>query len=243
MAVGDKAVQRGTALSSQVHAALAESIATGRIAPRERVVLDRIAEQLGVSPTPVREAINRLIQDGLIEDAGNGRFHVVGLTPEYVINTFGVRGVLEGLAAELAAPRISTDHLAALRQALTDIDTTVDRGEYEVFASLDNSLHQIIRDAAGNPVLSRELRPLQIHIGLIFAHVNETYSRQQLAEYVQCSHAEHKRIVDVLAARDPRAARETVEQHVRDAGERYAGLIRNSASQPTVTHDPAASGE
>jgi DNA-binding GntR family transcriptional regulator len=227
------------ALSSQIHAALAESIATGRIAPRERLVLDRIAEQLGVSPTPVREAINRLIQDGLIEDAGTGRFHVVGLTPEYVINTFVVRGALEGLAAELAAASVSADHLAALRQGLTDIDAAVDRGEYEVFASLDNALHQIIRDAAGNPVLSREMRPLQIHTGLIFAHVNETYSRQQLAEYVQRSHAEHKRIVNALAARDSRAARETVEQHVRDAGERYAGLIQISAGHPAVTPSPA----
>jgi DNA-binding GntR family transcriptional regulator len=233
--VSDKIVQRGMALSSQVHAALAERIATGRIAPRERLVLDRIAEQLGVSPTPVREAINRLIQDGLIEDAGNGRFHVVGLTPDYVINTFGVRGVLEGLAAELAAPRISAEHLAALGQALTDIDETVDRGEYEVFASLDNALHQIIRDAAGNPVLSRELRPLQIHIGLIYAYVNETYSREQLAEYVQRSHAEHKQIVAMLAEREPGAAREAVEQHVRDAGERYAGLIRNSPGHPAIT--------
>jgi len=236
-------VQRGMALSTQVHAALADSIATGRIAPRERLVLDRIAEQLGVSPTPVREAINRLIQDGLIEDAGNGRFHVVGLTAAYVIDTFAVRGALEGLAAELAAPRISAAHLAALRQGLIDIDETVDRGEYEVFASLDNALHQIIRDAAGNLVLSRELRPLQIHIGLIYTYVNETYSRPQLAEYVQRSHAEHKRIVAVLAERDPGLARETVEQHVRDAGERYAGLIRHSPGYPELTPGAAPGSE
>jgi DNA-binding GntR family transcriptional regulator len=243
MAAAEKRVQRGVALSRQVHDALMERIAHGDIEPRERVVVEHVAEELGVSPTPVREALNRLLQDGLIEDDLNGRFHIVRLTPDYVMNTFLVRAALEGLAGELAAPQISPVHLTALRDGLSDIEAMVMRGEYEVFASLDDSLHQIIRDVAGNPVLSRELRPLQIHIGLIYAYVNRTYSRRQLAEYTQRSHEEHIRIVEALGARDPRTAREAVEKHIRDAGERYANLIRCSNVLPEIDSVEATGAE
>ena len=146
-------------LARQVHAALTERIAQGKIGPEERLVVERVAAELGVSPTPVREAINRLLQDGLVEDAPNGRLRIVRLTPDYVVNTFMVRAALEGLAAELAAPRVEADHMSALDEAMGKIEAAAKRGEYEVFSSLDDSLHQIIREAAGNPVLSRELRP------------------------------------------------------------------------------------
>jgi DNA-binding GntR family transcriptional regulator len=229
-----KSVERGVGLARQVHAALTERIAEGKIGPHERLVVERVAAELGVSPTPVREAINRLLQDGLVEDAPNGRIRIVRLTPDYVVNTFMVRAALEGLAAELAAPRVQSDHISALGEAMGQIEAAAKRGEYEVFSSLDDSLHQIIREAAGNPVLSRELRPLQIHIGLIYAYVNRTYSREQLAEYVQRSHEEHMHIVEVLADRKPRMARGAVEKHIRDAGERYANLIRFSNEHPEI---------
>jgi len=242
MTIVDKSVQRGVALSRQVHAALVESIATGKMLPSERVVVERVAQELGVSPTPVREAINRLIQEGLIEDDLNGRFHVVGLTPDYVIGTYMVSAALEGLAAELAAPRISDEHLVALRQALADAEGVIERGEYELFTSRNTSLHQIICDAAGNSVLSRELRTLRIHIGLVFAYANGIDSREQLAEYDQRSHEEHIRVVESLAGRDPRAARELMERHVRDAGVRCANLIDLGHEYPGIASREGASG-
>jgi DNA-binding GntR family transcriptional regulator len=239
----EKRVRRGVALSKQVHDALLEGIVQGKIKPRERVVVERVAEELGVSPTPVREAINRLIQDGLIEDVRNGRFHVVQPTPEYVLNTFLVRAALEGLAGELAAPQISPDDLAALRDGLAAIEGMVKRGEFEGFASLDDALHQIIRDLAANPVLSRELRPLQVHIALIYAYVNRMYSRQQPAKYAQRSYEEHIRMVEALAVREPRRARAAVEKHVRDTGKRYANLIKLGNGRSTIgSADEVSSG-
>jgi DNA-binding GntR family transcriptional regulator len=193
--------------------------------PEARLVVERIAADLGVSPTPVREAIQRLIQDGLVEDGPNGRLHVVRLTPDYVINTFMVRAVLEGLAAELAAASVDPPHLSALQQTLSQMGSVAQRGDYEVFWTLDDSLHQMVQEVAGNPVLSRELRPLQNHIVLIYSYVNQESLRQRLAEQSRRSHAEHVRLVEALAAHKPRVARREVEKHVRGAGERYAALI------------------
>jgi DNA-binding GntR family transcriptional regulator len=221
----DGRLRRAAPLSQQVHEALLERIATGRIGPGERAVVEHLAEQLGVSPTPVREALHRLMQDGLIDETSAGKFHVVSLTPEYIVETFQVRSALEGLAAELATPVMPEAHLEALRAGLREIDDAVRQGEYEIFARLDDSLHQAIRDAAGNAVLSREIRPFQIHIGLIYASLRRVHTRSSLAPYSQASHAEHKLIVEAMAGRDPQNARRAVEQHIRDAGTRYASLI------------------
>jgi DNA-binding GntR family transcriptional regulator len=228
-------VQRGVALSRQVHETLTESLVSGRIAPNERLVVEHLAEQLGVSPTPVREAVNRLLHDEVIEEASNGKFHVIGLTPDYVVDTFRVRARLEGLAVELAVPRMPSDHLAALTEGLDTIAAVVKRGEYEVFSLLDDSLHQSICDAAQNRALSRALRPLQIHIGIIYSYVNRTYSREQLAEYAVISHQEHQQIVAAMEQRDAIAAAQLIERHVLAAGERYAGLVAYSNEHPDAS--------
>jgi DNA-binding GntR family transcriptional regulator len=237
MTVRENSVERGIGLSRQVHSVLLDRIAQGKMGPEARLVVERIAAELGVSPTPVREAIQRLIQDGLVEDGPNGRLHVVRLTPDYVINTFMVRAVLEGLAAELAAASVDPPRLSDLRQALSQMGPVVQRGDYEGFWTLDGSLHRMVQEAADNPVLSRELRPLQNHIVLIYAYVNRESLRQRLAEHAKRSHAEHVRLVEALASHKPRLARREVEKHVRDAGKRYAALIESGRQSADMGRD------
>ena len=167
MGSSQKRIQRGPSLAMQVHDALLEQIATGRLEPGERLVIERLADELGVSPTPVREAVARLVQEGLTTEAPNGRLQVVALTEEYVRDTFLVRSALEGLGAELAAPRISESDLAALQALMADITAALAEGDYEVYVRTDAGLHRLIVEAANNMVLSNELQSLQPHIDLI----------------------------------------------------------------------------
>jgi DNA-binding GntR family transcriptional regulator len=95
-------IRRRPSLADQVYEALTDSISIGRLQPGERLVLDRLAEQLGVSQTPIREALARLMHDGIIEEAPHGKLRMISITPRYVSDAFLVRASLEGVAAELA---------------------------------------------------------------------------------------------------------------------------------------------
>lgn len=216
----EQRIHRRPSITSQVRTALCEDIANGTLARGARIVVERLAERFGVSPTPVREAVAGLIQDGLISETFDGKLQVVLLTRDYVLDTFAVRSVLEGLAAELAATRIAAADLATLSQALQETTAALARGDYAVYMTTDTLFHGLIGAAAGNPVLARELQSLQVHVAYI-----RGYAQRHVGEHMARSHQEHGQVVDALAGRDPIAARQAMEQHIRQSGERIAQLI------------------
>lgn len=213
-------VQRSPSLAVQVHTALLGLVGSGQLAPGERVVIERLAEQLGVSQTPVREAVARLAQEGLVVEAPNGRLHIVALSEQYVRDIFLVRGALEGLCAELATPALAADELAELAGLLADTTAALARGDTRPYMRSDARLHELLAAHTGNAVLGKELRSLQPHIDLI-----RGYSQRSEGEHMQASHAEHLAIVAALTDRDGARARQATEQHIRNAGERIIKLI------------------
>lgn len=212
-------LRRGPSLAAQAHAAISELIISGQIAPGERVVIERLAERLAVSQTPVREAVARLTQEGLVVEAAGGRLRVVELDERYVREVFLVRGGLEGLCVELATPRVPEAALAALRAVLDRTGPALARGDAELYSRSDAMLHQIVQ-AANNRILLNELRSLQPHIDLI-----RSYSQRNNGAHLAASHREHLLVVAALERRDAQAARRSMEQHIRAAGERIVRLI------------------
>lgn len=213
-------IKRAPSLATQVYEAILDSIVSGQREPGARIVVEHVAEQLGVSPTPVREALARLLQEGLISETATGKLQVVPLTPRYVADTFFVRGALEGLAAELAAPRISAAQLALLHAALVETAAALPAGDVTVYAATDALLHRTICDVANNAVLAREIQMLQFHVDYI-----RGYSQRQAGEHLRLSHDEHVRLLAALSLHDGLAAREAMETHIRNASARIAQLI------------------
>jgi DNA-binding GntR family transcriptional regulator len=213
-------IHRQPTLASQVRTALSEDIAAGALAPGQRILIERLAERLGVSPTPVREAIACWVEDGLIRKSADGRLQVVPLTRAYVVDVFLVRRALEGLAAELAASRLSDDELALLRASLAETTRGLEHGDFGPYVATDALLHGLVATAAGSPMLARELEVLQTHIAYV-----RGYAQRQAGDHMQLSHGEHERLLAALAGRDPAAARATMEQHIHQSGERIARLM------------------
>jgi DNA-binding GntR family transcriptional regulator len=218
--LSDEEIRRRPGLAEQVYNALRRSISGGKLRPGERLVVDRLAVQLRVSPTPVREALARLIQEGLVEEGAHGKLHMVPITPGYVADIFLVRASLEGLAAELAAPRISAAQLASLRDDLTKTSAALAMNDYRPHIGTDQRLHRVICDAAGNVALSRELQSLQLHTDYI-----RGFSQRHSGDHIRLSHADHLALLAALERRDPSAARVAMEQHIRAASERITRLI------------------
>lgn len=220
MTVQGRSIRRQPNLSHQVYEAVRESIATGQLEPGERIVLEHVAQNLGVSPTPVREALGRLLQEGLIQETSPGRLQVLELTPQHVLDTFLVRSVLEGLSAELATPRLAEADLARLDQALTEVEVALQQGEYETHWRADALLHRIVRESADNAVLYDKLEALRTQVDCI-----RVYSRRHAGEHIQQSHVEHRGVLAALASRDPDVARRVMESHIRQSGIRITHLI------------------
>jgi DNA-binding GntR family transcriptional regulator len=224
-----RSVRRAPTLATQVHEAILELITGGHIAPGERLVMERIAEQLGVSQTPVREAAARLVQEGLAVEAASGRLHVVALTESYVRDVFMVRSVLEGLCVELAAAQVTPADLEPLNQLLLETSATLPSGDHRAYARSDALLHSLMVERAGNRVLVRELQTLNPHIELI-----RGYSQRIDGAHLRASHQEHLQILGALQRGDVPRARFAMENHIRRALERIAGLVQFGGSAPAA---------
>jgi DNA-binding GntR family transcriptional regulator len=206
-------------LSEQTYNALCDGIVNGALKPGTRIVLERLADDLGVSPTPVREAVARLMQEGLVVDDTTGKLTVVPLTRTYVHDTFWVRASLEGLAAELATPVISSSKLEALNDSLQDAAGGLARGNAAPYIESDRFFHQVIADEANSQPLVRELSALQTHTSFI-----RGYAQRRLGDHIHKSQEEHIRILAEMNSRNADAARQLMEAHIRRTADRIIRL-------------------
>lgn len=232
---GMRRISRRPNLAAQTYDALCDAIASGNLLPGERIVLDRLAADLGVSPTPLREAIARLIHDGLMVDNADGKLCVVPLTAVYVHDTFWVRASLEGLATELACPALSGVELDTLETLFTQTSESLDRGEMDTYVRADAVFHQMIDEAAHNSVLARELDSLKTHVSYI-----RGYSQRQNGEHIRASHQEHLVILAALKRREAKQARDAMESHIRHTSDRIVRLIEFEAHRVAAIGDDQA---
>jgi DNA-binding GntR family transcriptional regulator len=213
-------IRREPSLTMQIYEALSERILDGYLKPGDPIIIEQVAAQLGVSPTPVRESLARLAEQGVITKGRNGRMSVQQLTPRYVRDIYLVRGTLEGLLAELAAPRVTAKDIQTLRDDLADILTTIDRGDYQQYIVAVDDIFGVIEGVVDSQTLSRELFVLRLHTGFV-----RSLTKRFVADYIQVLHDELQALVDGLADRDPVAARQAAERYVRNSGHRVAQIL------------------
>lgn len=192
-------------LREQIREHIVEGIVSGRWKPGERIVERRIATELEVSQTPVREALRELETLRLIESAPNKGVRVRNLTAADLEEIYPVRAGLEQIAAELAAPRLAEDTSALEPEvaALCEADRRSD-GEAQVRHTV--AFHRELVRASGNSVLLHTWESLGIEIWT-------TLSIRWLGTRQESYAEEHQAVVDAFRRRDPRVA-ELVKEHV-----------------------------
>jgi DNA-binding GntR family transcriptional regulator len=213
-------IRRQPSLAQQTYAALVEDIASGVLTSGERILIERLAERLGVSPTPVREAIACLVQEGMVDKLPDGKLHIASLSHAYVLDVFLVRSALEGLATELATTRVSEHDLQRLAVAFEQATTSLQRVDFGPYVAADALLHGTIIAAAGSVTLTRELVTLQTHIAYV-----RGYAHRHGGDHMHRSHHEHQAVLAALMQRAPERARHAMEHHIRQSGARIAELI------------------
>ena len=197
-------------LADQVFERLESEILGGRYQPGELLTELRLTEDLGVSRTPVREALRRLEQERLIELSTRG-IVVLGVTERDIEDIFTVRVRVEGLAAARAAEARGGDYLPEMREAIELQEYYVGRHDADHIKYMDNRFHELVYDASGSTVLRDVLLPLH--------KKTQKYRKAsvQNESRAERSLAEHRAVFEAIAAGDAAAAEVAMTTHVQNA--------------------------
>lgn len=225
---GDSNLSRG----ELVHGRLRDAIRAGRFAPGDRVREAEVASWLGVSRTPVREAFRRLQADGLLVFEPWRGVIVAQLDQQQLIELYAMRRVLEGTAAGLAARHAADSQIATLRDLMDQAEGAEGADER---AELNRHFHQNIYAAAHNRYLLQALNALRDSMALLPSTTYALEGRHAAAQ------AEHRRIVDAIAARDAAAAEDAAREHISEAERARLKVILNRERADADTREGAAS--
>jgi DNA-binding GntR family transcriptional regulator len=193
----------GQKLSGVAYAALLDMILRGSIAAGDLVTERQIAARLGMSRTPVREAVRRLEGEGTLERQRGGALVVKPFSMEEFLHALAVRRLLEGEAARLAAGKMSAEMLDAARQRIAQLRLN---GLGEDARQDDRDFHAAIAVASGNPVLATAISDLRRRTAM--------FRLGRLPERLDQVCEEHLAIVEALATGDGDAARTAVQRHI-----------------------------
>jgi len=193
------------AVRERVREELRERIVTGVLRPGDRLVERDLAEDLGVSRVPVREAIRSLEADGFVVVQSPRRVVVRQLSRVDVEELFDVREALEVLATGLACQRVDPPALRRLKRAVTEAARALAAGNINQAADANVRFHQEIVTLAGNGLLLSMLHQLEDRLRWLFRQ-NEDWDRLL---------HEHRRLYEAIASGDPELARACSVEHVR----------------------------
>ena len=197
-------------LAEQVFDRLEKDILSG-VYPRGEVLTEmRLCTDLGVSRTPIREALRRLEQEHIIEISGKGII-VLGVTDEDLRDIYDIRLEVEGYAAARTAERITDEEIEELREALELQEFYVSKKDAERIRMMDSRFHELIYRYTHSTVYFDTLMPL---LKKVQKHRKKSVENNSRA---QSSLDEHHKIFDAIAARDPKAAEAAMLAHVENA--------------------------
>lgn len=184
------------------------AIQSGELRPGERLMEVQLAESLGVSRTPVREAIRKLEKAGLVTITPRRGVYVAEISLEDTENILEIRGCLEGKAAELAAVRMTEDQKLALKNCLQAFVSHMQANRMKDALKEDLQFHLIIRQASKNQQLIQILEDLSEQVNRFrMVYLKDAAEAPSLPE-------EHAKLLQAFLDQDPRAARKAMEAHM-----------------------------
>jgi len=196
-------------LGQDVYEKLKQAIVKGDLPPKSRLIESRMANVMGISRTPVREAIHKLEREGLLRHNPSGGFFVVGLTRSDIEETFGIRSVLESYAARLAAAHHKgEEELDPLEQKIHKYQLHLDRGDLKALLRINTEFHDLLYALSRSPRLIKMINDLQDQIYRF---------RQVLLKAegnARISNEDHKLMLKLISKRDLEGVESLVREHI-----------------------------
>ena len=204
-------------LADQVYEKLEKEILTGVYRRGEIITEAALCENLGVSRTPVREALRRLEQDHIIESGAKG-MTVLGITPEDVRIIYEIRSRVEGLAAAACAKNATAQQIEEMKELIDLQEFYVSKRDSEKVKTMDSRFHEKLYQYSGSAIYYDTLMPLHTKVQKVRKRSVEDNSR------AADSTEEHRKILEAIAAHDCEAARIAADEHVKRAGEHIIAM-------------------
>lgn len=197
-------------LGETVYSRLADALMKGRFEPDARLTIRDLAQSLGTSVTPVRDAILRLIQDDALVQKSSREVRVPVVTPERYREIRIIRLRLEGLAARETALRADPEDIARLRDLVEANEQAIAASDWTAALELNQTFHFALADIAGLPLLRGILHRLWLQMGPLIAEAYQPGGRMMIDH--------HHALLQAVSAGDADAAERAIEKDIGDAG-------------------------
>ena len=209
-------------LEERVYIALEEEILDGTLKSGDTLTENSLSKRLGVSRTPIRAALHRLAEEGLVSFEANRGATVAGVSSDDLVDIYKIRMRLEGLASAEAAMKISEEDKARLYESVELAEFYINKKDAERLKELDSEFHNIIYKASGNRLLSKILSELHRNIKM--------YRKMSLSvpDRLRASIEEHKKILDAIARGDSDEADRLTKEHIGAALENLLSVANNN---------------
>ena len=199
-------------LRGRVFSRIREDILNGKYKDNEELKEVAIGNELGVSRTPVREALRQLELEGLVQIIPNRGAYVTGIKVKDIQDIYMIRSKLEGLCARWACEHITGEQLDEMEESIYLAEFHAARGHMEQMAELDNRFHNILYEASGSKMLEHLLKDYHQYVWRVR---QKTLSSSRGA----VSNVEHKFIMEAIKENNPDKAEELANQHMVNAYE------------------------
>jgi DNA-binding GntR family transcriptional regulator len=229
-AVEPLAEEETLSLSERAYRRLRDSIVQGSLPAGSRISERGLASALGISAQPVREALRRLEQDGMVVTLPRRGTVVAEMGPERLAELGRIRAALEGVAAALAAERMTAEELATLSDIVATMRAGTAAEDAEALAEANERFHGLLRRAAGSLFLVRALEALRA-----YDEAGRPRALGSTPRAMPQSLREHIGILAALRRRDPALAEARMRQHV------MRSLVTNGVLPPPPSHPPRRS--
>jgi DNA-binding GntR family transcriptional regulator len=195
-------------LGQHVFENLKTAIIKGDLSPGDRLIENQLAETLGISRTPIREAIHKLEREGFLRKKPGGGFSVLGLSRDDVIETFGIRSVLESYAARLAAQKHRKQALNPLEKKIDAFQKRLDLGDFESLPDINTEFHDLLYGLSESPRLIKMIHNLRDQIFRFRQIILKN------ADLAKMSNRDHKEMLMQIRQGDGESVERLVREHI-----------------------------
>lgn len=210
-------------VEDEVYAGIREAILTGEIVGGDRLVHEDLASRFGTSRIPVRDALKRLVFDGLVETDARRAYRVTCFGRDDIEEVYNLRQMLEAYAVRCACPRFSDADLDELEHLQDDIERCAEAGDTERYVALNHTFHVRLYDGAEQPRLERIIHSLWHGLPPLTPMTGERSLTHTAAQ--------HRDVLAALRQRDAEAAGQAMQRHIAEAGDQLCRQLEHAEAE------------
>lgn len=218
-----RVVRQTETLADQAYNLLKDAITTGKLKAEESLPEESLAKEMGISRTPLRDALNRLAMEGLIHHQTGKPAVVAGFTKEDSLNYMELRSILEVKNIEKIISKIDNPFIENLRDNLSKQKVAINEDKYQTFIELDREFHLILAQFNQNSEFRKTLHRMNTGVNRAFLILSST-----VPQSAEDAYQEHEEIVDALEKKDVILARNKMIVHMNNIEKRFLSYYSKS---------------